>query len=607
MGSKINSLDDDTSLGGTYLNLRAEGNLCYLKGKYYDAIEYFTRALELRYTDCDVFIRRGWCHLQLCNTKVALKDVEHAHTHVTPQHAGRVVFLRAEVLYTMGEFEQALVYFNRGRTQNPSEHKFVLGINKCREAITNCVGAPERIKLSLQGDLTYFKNLDENKKLRAAQGARTHMSASTTFNKYLKEQVASEKTIQQLLAQIYDDKVFLEKLIAEAGRKMQYDDITVTLLTETLLYLKHRSLFWQKQNPIYSRRHDKLMRDRRRLCAVNNSNYLDKYLSKELEKVQNDIGNGHLSPGLRRASRCLNMLKNMDKDVPINRLLKDYAAEIAPVLMLIYQASLDQCTVPIDRKHAWVIPVYKKGDRGSPSNYRLIFLTSISCKTLEHIIHSNFMDHLENLSILTDYQHGFRKRRSCETQLIQTVDDLAKSLHDAGQIDAVLLDFSKAFNKVSLAAKLYHYSLRGNTLDWIQSFLSNRTQEVVLEGKRSFTAAVTSGVPQGTVLGPILFLCYINDLPGQVSSTAHLFADDRLLYRDINTTAQADKLQDDIDRLQKWEADWFMEFNPDKCETIRITNRRKKKVVRCYSIHWKALKEVAGAKYLGVTIDMKLT
>ena len=214
------------------------------------------------------------------------------------------------------------------------------------------------------------------------------------------------------------------------------------------------------------------------------------------------------------------------------------------------------------------------------------------------------MDHLENLNILTDYQHGFRKHRSCETQLIQTVDDLAKSLHDAELIDTVLLDFSKAFDKVShphLAAKLHHYGMRGSTLEWIQSFMSNCTQEVVLEGKRSFTAAVTSGVPQGPVLGPILFLRYINDLSDQVSSTARLFADDCLLFRNINAIDDADKLQDDIDRLQKWEADWLMEFNPDKCEIIRITNRRKKKVVSCYSIHGKALEEVTGAKYLGVT------
>ena len=93
----------------------------------------------------------------------------------------------------------------------------------------------------------------------------------------------------------------------------------------------------------------------------------------------------------------------------------------------------------------------------------------------------------------------------------------------------------------------------------------------------------------------------------QVSSTARLFDDDCLLYRNINATADADRLQDDINRLQKWEADWLMEFNPDKCEIIRITNRRKKKVVNCYSIHGKALKDVTCAKYFGVTIDRKLT
>ena len=157
------------------------------------------------------------------------------------------------------------------------------------------------------------------------------------------------------------------------------------------------------------------------------------------------------------------------------RLLKEYASELAPALTLIFQASLDQSAPPAAWKHAWGIPVFKKGERARPSNYRPISLTCIACKCLEHIIHSNIMDHLDNNAILSDFQHGFRKKRSCDTQLIQTVHNLAKCLHDSEQIDAVLLDFSKACDKVPharLKAKLNYYGIRGNTLQWIKCFLS---------------------------------------------------------------------------------------------------------------------------------------
>ena len=141
--------------------------------------------------------------------------------------------------------------------------------------------------------------------------------------------------------------------------------------------------------------------------------------------------------------------------------------------------------------------------------------------------------HFEKNSILTDCQHGFRKRRSCETQLILTIDDLARGLNDKQQIDAILLDFSKAFDKVPhqlLLLKLNHYGVRGNILSWIEDFLSARTQEVVIEGSKSTPSPVSSGVPQGTVLGPLLFLAYINDMPECVGSEIKLFADDSLLY-----------------------------------------------------------------------------
>ena len=136
--------------------------------------------------------------------------------------------------------------------------------------------------------------------------------------------------------------------------------------------------------------------------------------------------------------------------------------------------------------------------------------------------------------------------------------------------------------------------MRGNTLQWIKCFLTQRSQQVVLEGKTSASAPVTSGVPQGSVLGPLLFLCYINDLPSCVSSTPRLFADECLLYWRINSPADAVILQQDLDRLQKWEADWLMQFNPDKCDVIRITNRRERRRIDSdYTIHGTVLRRLA--------------
>lgn len=221
------------------------------------------------------------------------------------------------------------------------------------------------------------------------------------------------------------------------------------------------------------------------------------------------------------------------------------------------------------------------------------------------------MGHLDAHNILSDVQHGFRKNRSCESQLITTCSDFINAIEQNLQVDAILLDFSKAFDKVhhrSLLSKLDHLGIRGNTLDWMRSFLNDRRQRVLVEGKASTSEPVLSGVPQGTVLGPLLFLIYINDMPEGLTpgTSLRLFADDSLLYRTISTPNDSLILQRDLDKLQQWEVSWKMEFHPQKCQVIRITH--KKNIIKSnYFIHNTRLEETNTAKYLGVTIDPKMT
>ena len=313
--------------------------------------------------------------------------------------------------------------------------------------------------------------------------------------------------------------------------------------------------------------------------------------------------------GVVKLLKDINPSKATGPDSIPGKLLKEAASELAPALTLIFQTSINQGRIPNDWKSAKIAPVYKKGDRSQPSNYRPISLTSICCKLIEHIIHSSVITHLENHSILTDFQHGFRKRRSTETQLILTVQDLVSNLNAGEQTDVILLDFSKAFDKVPhnrLLLKLQHYGVRGNILAWIRDFLSDRTQEVVLDGTTSTRCSVTSGVPQGTVLGPLLFLVYINDMPSCVQSPARLFADDCLVYKKIRSQDDCIALQEDLQKLQEWEERWLMQFHPEKCEVITISNRRSPTKYG-YSIHGHQLQHVDNAKYLGVTINKSLS
>ena len=209
---------------------------------------------------------------------------------------------------------------------------------------------------------------------------------------------------------------------------------------------------------------------------------------------------------------------------------------------------------------------------------------------------------------MCEAQHGFRNRRSCESQLLLCIDDIASSLDKGEQVDIILLDFQKAFDKVPhkrLIHKLEKYGIRGQLSNWIVSFLSDRSQIVVLNGINSDEVKVTSGVPQGSVLGPTLFTIFINDLPNAVNSKVRLFADDCIVYRTIKGNEDVKALQNDVDIMQQWANESLMSFHPEKCELLRVTNKRNP-VKGTYRMDDHILKDVNNKKYLGVTLQNKL-
>ena len=164
------------------------------------------------------------------------------------------------------------------------------------------------------------------------------------------------------------------------------------------------------------------------------------------------------------------------------------------------------------------------------------------------------MQHFDNHNVLCDNQHGFRKRRSCETQLISTIQELTSSKAKGKQVDVILLDFAKAFDKVPherLIHKLDYYGVRGNTLKWIRLFLSDRQQEVVLDGATSDTAQVTSGVPQGTILGPLLFLVFIHDLPEFIKNSKWVWSGNTTITNCRQPRGTARKSRSTITRHQE--------------------------------------------------------
>ena len=261
------------------------------------------------------------------------------------------------------------------------------------------------------------------------------------------------------------------------------------------------------------------------------------------------------------------------------KLLKELSDKIAKPLAMLFQNSLEKGVVPADWRNANVTSLFKKGNRSECQNYRPISLTSVVCKMLESIIKDEIVSHLDKFKLIRDSQHGFTKGRSCLTNLLEFFEDISEKLDSGRPIDVIYLDFAKAFDKVPhkrLLKKLRAHGIGGTAYKWIKAWLRNRGQRTVINGKFSTWAEVFSGVPQGSVLGPLLFLIFINDLDENINSKLCKFADDTKLGRTVETEEEVNILRGDLQKFSLWAADWQMSFNVDKCVVMHLGEKTKK-------------------------------
>jgi len=275
----------------------------------------------------------------------------------------------------------------------------------------------------------------------------------------------------------------------------------------------------------------------------------------------------------------LNGNKSMGPDKIHPRVLKELAEELSLPFSILFNKSLKSMELPSDWKCANITALFKKGSKKAAGNYRPVSLTSVVVKMLESLVRDYIMKNMQANNLFSKFQFGFMSGRSTTLQLLHVLENWTKTMDEGGTVDCIYLDFAKAFDKVPhrrLLLKLKNFGISDPVLGWIEAFLSDRSQRVTINGTSSQWKPVTSGVPQGSVLGPVLFAMYINDLPEAVGDDclAYMFADDTKLFKDIESGADVVKLQNGLSNFQLWARKWLMEANVAKCKSMSVGEKQ---------------------------------
>ena len=306
----------------------------------------------------------------------------------------------------------------------------------------------------------------------------------------------------------------------------------------------------------------------------------------------------------------LNPNKASGPDLINNRILKESAVSLCEPLSDLFNKSFITGHFPRSWKCANVTPIHKKGCRQTKSNYRPISLLSNISKVQERIVYNRLYQHCLNNNLLTERNSGFKQMDSTINRLIHLTNMINRGLDDKKEILIVFLDITKAFDRVwhpGLLHKLKQFGVTGSLLSWFESYLFNRSQKVVLGGEESSILATNAGVPQGSILGPLLFLIFINDIVSIVENEIFLFADDSSLLKAFNNPTLAElSINKDLDNLSKWAKTWLVRFNPQKTVYMVISNKTSPSNIEL-SMNNTSLKRVTSECYLGVLLSSNMS
>ena len=383
-------------------------------------------------------------------------------------------------------------------------------------------------------------------------------------------------------------------------------------------YIKSKTKVKEDISPLYDKRSKKLTTDETEKAELLSDFFQSVFTKEPHGDIPKPTKRNLKSPPLEdikiteeivlKKLNKLDITKSQGPDEIGPRILKELSREIVKPLTILYKNLLKQGKVPDEWKRGIITAIYKKGDKKDPGNYRPISLTCIICKILESIIWDAIVEHMLTNRFFSKYQYGFISKRSASLQLLKVLEIWSNILDNGGTIDNINMDFMKAFDTVPhkrLIAKIKSYGICGEIIRWIEEYLKNRKQCVNVNGYKSQWRDVLSGIPQGSVLGALLFVIYINDLPENIKSYIFLFADDAKFFKEVSCKEDAQEMQVDLNTLDDWSNTWLLKFHPDKCVNLRICLNNHQEKYK-YMLGNNELKDVNKVKDLGIIVDSKL-